>query len=159
MRNYVPITFNNFWSLKKLFMHHSLLWSYPYSLIEQLEEKLNVLQLQFLFCWLLVVDTPRLPRCNPGQQWLQVIQGTPTCPVLMWSWQVSDNWSPYMHMFAVWGHQDQPHFTHLPPHYAPPPPVEKKFPLQLPLRSRGSVRSKQMLMKLLQNYIILIILG
>ena len=61
-----------------------------------------------------------------------------------------------MHMFAVIGHPDQPHFTLPPPHHAPAPPVKKKFSLQLPVRNDGRVRPKEMLMKLLQNYIKLI---
>ena len=63
-----------------------------------------------------------------------------------------------MHMFAVLGHPDQPHFTLPPPHYAPAPPVKKKFPSQLPVRIGISVRPKEMMMKLLQNYIKLITL-
>ena len=41
--------------------------------------------------WKLVLYSPRLPRCNPRQQWLQVIQDTPTCAVLMLPLQVSGN--------------------------------------------------------------------
>ena len=63
-----------------------------------------------------------------------------------------------MHMFAVLGHPDQPHFTLPPPNHAPAPPVKKKFPSQLPVRNGRSVRPKEMLMKLLQNYIKLITL-
>ena len=40
-----------------------------------------------------------------------------------------------MHMFAVSGHPDRPHFTLPPPHNSPAPPVKKKFPLQLPVRN------------------------
>ena len=47
-----------------------------------------------------------------------------------------------MHMFAVLGHPDQPHFTLPPPHHAPAPPVKKKFPSQLPVRNGRSVRPK-----------------
>ena len=61
-----------------------------------------------------------------------------------------------MHMFAVLGHQDQLYFTLPPP--APAPLVKKNFPLQLPVRNRRSVMPKEMLMKLLQNYIKLITL-
>ena len=64
-----------------------------------------------------------------------------------------------MHMFTVLGHPDLLHFTPPPPHRAPAPaPVKKKFPSQLPVRNGRSVRPKEMLIKLLQNYIKLIIL-